>query len=217
MDLAEHAEVCLARVNAGAAARVVGGVVRAGFKLYVRDAQLAQQRFNTALEGEEVHAVAIGAEREVLRLIGKAILARQVDLAELVEARGLVAVTVVARDDLKHARQDSRAHDGGVLAQRVEDLHALAQRGILRHTDLVVIGRADERIGDDLIVAQRTHRAADGTVEALLLTETAACGLAAHERAGDLVVAVEAGDLLGDVAVMLHVAAPGGNVNIIAV
>ena len=135
----------------------------------------------------------------------------------LIEAGGLVAVAVVAGNDLEHARQDRRAHDGGILAQRVQNLQGVAQRGILRHADLIVIGRADEGIGDDLIVAQRAHSAADGAVEALLLAKAAARGLAAHERAGNLIVAVEARNLFGNVAVMLDVAAPGRHVDVVAI
>ncbi len=196
---------------------MVGIVIGAGCVPDVRDAQLVKQRLDAALEGEEVRAVAVSAEGKVLRLVGKAILARQVNLAQLIEARGFVSVAVVARNDLQHARQDRRAHDGGVLAQRVQNLEGIAQRGILRHADLVIIRRADERVCDDLVVAQRAHRAADGAVEALLLGKAAARGLAAHQRAGDLIVAVEARDLLGNIAVMLHVAAPGRDVDIVAV
>lgn len=89
-----------------------------------------------------------------------------------------------------------------------EDLQALTQRGVLRHTDLIVVRRADERVGDDLVVAERAAGLAERAVKELLLAEAAARRLAAHERAGNVVVAVEAGDLLGNVAVVLHIAAP---------
>ena len=217
MDLAEYAQLDLAGVDLRAAAGVVGGVVGASLKADVFDAARLEDRLDAALEREEVHIVAVGAEGEELRLVGKAVGARQVDLAQLVEPHGLVAVVVVAGDDLQHGGEDGGAHDGGVLAQRVEDLERAAQRGVRRHTDLIVVGRADERVGDDLVVAEGAAGRAERAVEALRLRKAAARRFAAHERAGNVVVAVEAGDLLGDVAVMLHVAAPAGDENVVAV
>ena len=217
MDLTEHTQLTLAGIDFCAATGVIGGVIPAGNKRYVRDAQLAQHGLDRALEAKEIDAVAVSAHGEELRLVGKTVLARQVDLAKLIKARALVAEAVVAADDLKHARQDRRAHDGGILAERVEDPEAAAQRRILRHADLVVIGGADEGIGDDLVVTERADGAADAALKFLRLGEAAACGLAAHERVGDPVVAVEAGDLLGNVGVVLHVAAPGGNDDAVAV
>ena len=71
--------------------------------------------------------------------------------------------------DVYKRQEDRRAHDGGVLAQRVEDLQALTQRGVLRHTDLIVVRRADERVGDDLVVAERAAGLAERAVKELSL------------------------------------------------
>ena len=217
MDLAEHAQQLAAGVDFRAAAGVIGRIVVLRLKRHVRYAQTSEDALDRALELEEVHAAAVAAEAQQLRLVGHAVRAGEVDLADLVETHGLVAVVIVAREDLEHGRQDGRAHDGGVLAERVEDLHGIAQRGVCRQTDLVVVRRADERVGDDLAVAERAGHGADAALRLLRVGVAAAGGLAAHERAGDVVVAVEAGDLFGDVGVVLHIAAPGRDDDRVAV
>lgn len=119
MDLTEHTQLDIASIDLRAAAGVIGGVVRAGLKADVLDAAGAENGLDTALEREEVHPVAVSAEGEDLRLVGQTVLTGQVDLAQLVEAHGLVAVVVVAGEVSSMGGEDGRGADGGVLAQRV--------------------------------------------------------------------------------------------------
>ena len=131
--------------------------------------------------------------------------------ADLVEAGLPVAIVIVPGEDLEHGGEDGGAHDGRVLAQGVEDPQAVAQGGVGREADLVIIGRRDEGVGDDLV---QTEAAADLPYPALaeLLGGEAAAGAdGTGEAGGNLVIAVEAGNLLGEVGVMLDVGAPAGH------
>ena len=78
--------------------------------------QLVEDRVDLALEREEVLVLAVGAEDHALGLVGQlfAVL-RQIDLADLIELHALVLEREVAGEDIQHAGQDDRAHDGGVF------------------------------------------------------------------------------------------------------
>ena len=208
MDLAEHADAGIADIDLRTASGVVGGVLLLGGEAGLCSAEVAYQSFDPALDGEEVDIRAVCAEGDYLRLVRRTVGALEVYSADLIEIGGLVAVIIVAGEYLKHRGEDGRAHDGGVLAEGVQDTEAVAQRGVRRHTDLVIVAGAYEGVGDDLI---QTHAAADLTDLALTLlhlAEAAARGGAAGKLRGYLIIAVEAGDLFGDVGVMRNVAAP---------
>ena len=141
MYLTEHADALIACPNGRAAAGVVGGIIGAGLEAYILRAKVFYNSLDETLDGEEIDLRTVGAEGEILLLDGKSVLAAEViGSAELVELNLLVAEVVVAGEYFEHGRQSGRAHDGGVLAQRVEDLEACALRGVCRHADLVVIG-----------------------------------------------------------------------------
>ena len=211
VDLPEHADPLLAEEDLRAAAGMVGRVVAYGREARLARAEAAEQLLDPALEREEVHPAAVCAERDDLRLVRKAVGALEIDLADLVEGGRGVAEVVVARQDLQHRGQHRRAHDRGILAQRIEDPQAVAQRRIRGEADLVVIARGDEGIGDDLVKPETAADLADAALAALLGGKAAAGRDRAGEARGDLVVAVEARDLLGDVGIVLDVAAPRGH------
>ncbi len=77
-------------------------------------------------QDEEVHSVAIGAHGEHLGLVSHAVLPLEIDAAQLIQAGGLVADSCSSGSGFQHGGQGGGAHDGGVLAQRVQDLEGLA-------------------------------------------------------------------------------------------
>ena len=89
----------------------------------------------------------------MLWLVGHAVFPLKVGTAQFIQMGFLVAIVIVPGQDLQHGRHDRGPHDGSILTQGVHDLHGLPQRGVLRKTDLIIVSRADERIGDDLIIA----------------------------------------------------------------
>ena len=72
-------------------------------------------------------------------------------------------------------------------------------------------------VGDDLIMAKAAAHGAQLALQLLLLRVTAQGGLAPHEGGGNVVVAVETGHFLGQIGHPLHIAAPGGHSDLIAV
>lgn len=111
--------------------------------------QLFEQRVDLALEREEILMLAIRAEDHALRLVRQLLaLDRQIDLADLIELDALVLERIVAGEDIQHTRQNDRAHDGGILAERIDELDRFAKRTIRRKADGVERGRGDEGIGD---------------------------------------------------------------------
>ena len=164
------------------------------------------------LHGVEVHVLAVGAQGEHLGLVGQAVLpAGQIDPGQLIEPGGLVAVVVVAGEDIQHGGQGGGAHDGGVLPQRVEDLEALAGGVVAGPADLVIAGGGDEGVGDDLVIPEGAAERAQPVFQLLLGGVAAQGGLAPHKGDGDVVVPVEPGHLLGQIGDALHVGAPGGD------
>ena len=119
MALAQHADLSLTGVHSGTAAGMVGGVLPFRGKAQIADIQALQQFLHPALQHEEVHFRAIGAQRDDSGLVGGAVGLFQVDAADLVQAGLFIAIVVVAGQDFQHRGQDCGAHDGGVLAQRI--------------------------------------------------------------------------------------------------
>ncbi|MPM46230.1 hypothetical protein SDC9_92928 [bioreactor metagenome] len=139
-----------------------------------------------------------------------------IDGGKLVKIGGFVAVAEITAQNLQHGGQRGGAHHAGVLTKGIQDGDRSALRVGGRHADFIIGGGGDEGIGHDL-------RPADGAAEVpnlplgFLPGGEAAAGGAAHESFRNLIVAVEAGDLLGDVGALLHIGAPGGNRDHIAV
>ena len=216
MDLAQGAQQAVAAVDLGTAAGMVGGVLGVCQEADVLDPQLLQNGFHSALEGKEVHAAAVSAQGQHLGLVGEAVGPLEVNPAQLVELGGLVAEVVVPGQDLQHGGQGGGAHDGGVLAQGVQNFQRIPQGGILGQVDLIIIGGADEGVGDDLVVPGGAAHAAQQIFRLLDIREATAGGETVGEGVGDVVVAVEPGYLLGDVGVVLHIGPPGGNMDGVA-
>ena len=168
-----------------------------------------QQRIDLALELEERLASAVCAENKAL-IFARQLFARlrQVDPAQLVELDVAVLVRKVACENVEHTRQDHGAHDGRILAERVDDGDGIAKRRIRRDADGVKAGGGDERVGDDLVKAEAARHGARRVFELRFLAVAAARRCAAHERGGDVVVAVVARDLLGNVRHAAQVGTP---------
>lgn len=133
----------------------------------------------------------------------------EVDVADLIEGGGFVAVVVVAGEHLEHRGDGRGAHDAGVLAERVLDDDAFTVIAVRRKPDLVVVFGADEGVGRDLVKPLCEQGAAEKLLE-LLDGGVAAVGGAADGGDGDLVVAVEPRDLLSEVGLVREVGAEGG-------
>ena len=136
VDLADDAHLLAVDHDIGAAAGMIArvlGVGDIGRRMHV---QLVEDRVDLALEREEVLMLAVGAEDHALGLVGQlfAVL-RQIDLANLIELHALVLEREVAGEDIQHAGQDDRAHDGGIFAQGVHELDGPAQRAVGRDAD----------------------------------------------------------------------------------
>ena len=218
MELAEHAQHHAVGPHLGAAAGVEGTDVAAGLKGHALYVHGRQNGLHRALEGEEVHAAAVGAQGQHLPLVGQVLAFHGgVDGGQLVQLGALVAVAEVAGQGLQHGGKGGGAHDAGVLAQGVEDGHGLALGGVGGKPDFVVVGGGDEGVGDDLAEAEAAAQGAQLSLGLLLIRIAALGGLALHQGDGNLVVAVEPGHLLGNVGVVLHVAAPGGDDDGVAV
>ena len=211
MDLAQGAQALVTHIDLGAAAGVVGGVLPVGNIAGGWDAQAVQHGLHRALQGEEVIALAIGAERQDLGFVGQAVGPLEVGAAQLIELRGGVAEAVVPGQDLQQGGEDGGAHDGGILAQGVQDLQGVPEGGVLGEIDLVVVAGGDEGVGDDLVVPGGAAEIAHPVLGLLGGVEAPALGEAGGQGIRDGVVAVEAGDFLRDVGVVLHVGAPGGD------
>lgn len=179
------------------------------------DVQKLQQRVNFALHREEGFVLAVSAEDQVARLFGKILpVDRKIDSAQLIELDALVLHRVVAGENVQHARQDDRAHDGGVFTQRVDKLQGLAQGRVLRNADCVKRSGGDERVGDNLAVAQASCRSACLILEHRGLGIAAARRRAAHERGCNVIIPIIARDFLGDVCHAAKVGAPRGHLNL---
>ena len=211
MDLAESAQALLAHIDLGAAAGVVGGVGTVRDIAGGGDAQAVQHGLHGALQGEEVVIVAIGAQGQDLGLVGETVGPLEVGAAQLIEPRGGVAEAVVPGQDLQQGGEDGGTHDGGILAQRVQDLQGVPEGGVLGEVDLIVVTGGDEGVGDDLIVPGGAAEIAHPVLGLLGGVEAPALGEAGGQGIRDGVVAVEAGHFLRDVGVVLHVGAPGGD------
>ena len=195
---------------------MIGGILAVRQEPDVFDSQLLQNGLHGALEGKEVHTVAVSAQRQHLGLVGKAVGPLEVHPAQFIELGGLVAEVVVPGQDLQHGGQGGSAHDGGVLAQGVQNFQRIPQGGILGQVDLIIIGGADEGVGDDLVVPGGAAHAAQQVFRLLDIREATAGGETVGEGVGDVVVAVEPGYLLGNVGVVLHIGPPGGNMDGVA-
>ena len=195
---------------------MIGGILAVRQEPDVFNPQLLQNGLHSALEGKEVHTVAVSAQRQHLGLVGKAVGPLEVHPAQFIELGGLVAEVVVPGQDLQHGGQSGGAHDGGVLAQGVQNFQRIPQGGILGQVDLIIIGGADEGVGDDLVVPGGAAHAAQQVFRLLDIREATAGGETVGEGVGDVVVAVEPGYLLGDVGVVLHIGPPGGNMDGVA-
>ena len=215
MDLAQGAQQAVAAVDLGTAAGMVGGVLGVCQEADVLDPQLLQNGFHSALEGKEVHA-AVSAQGQHLGLVGQAVGPLEVHPAQLIELGGLVAEVVVPGQDLQHGGQGSGAHDGGILAQGIQNFQGIPQGGVLGQVDLIVIGGADEGIGDDLIIPGGAAHAAQQVFRLLDIREATAGGETVGESVGNVVVAVEPGHFLRNVGVVLHVGPPGGHMDGVA-
>ena len=216
MDLAQDTQQTVPAENLGTAAGMIGGILAVRQEPDVFDPQLLQNGLHGALEGKEVHTVAVSAQREDLGLVGEAVGPLEVNPAQFIELGGLVAEVVVPGQDLQHGGQSGGAHDGGVLAQGVQNFQRIPQGGILGQVDLIIIGGADEGVGDDLVVPGGAAHAAQQVFRLLDIREATAGGETVGEGVGDVVVAVEPGYLLGDVGVVLHIGPPGGNMDGVA-
>ena len=216
MDLAQGAQQAVAAVDLGTAAGMIGGVLGVCQEADVLDPQLLQNGFHSALEGKEVHAAAVSAQGQHLGLVGQAVGPLEVHPAQLIELGGLVAEVVIPGQDLQHGGQGSGTHDGGILAQGVQNLQGIPQGGILGQVDLIVIGGADEGIGDDLIIPGGAAHAAQQVFRLLDIGEATALRETVGEGVGNVVVAVEPGHFLRNVGVVLHVGPPGGHMDGVA-
>ena len=216
MDLAQDTQQTVPAEDLGAAAGMIGGILAVLQEPDVFNPQLLQNGLHSALEGKEVHAAAVSAQGQHLGLVGEAVGPLEVNPAQLVELGGLVAEVVVPGQDLQHGGQGGSAHDGGVLAQGVQNFQRIPQGGILGQVDLIIIGGADEGVGDDLVVPGGAAHAAQQVFRLLDIREATAGGETVGEGVGDVVVAVEPGYLLGDVGVVLHIGPPGGNMDGVA-
>ena len=217
MDLTQHAQFLAVGVHSGAPAGVIGGVLVLCLEGDVLCTDAVQDGFHRALQGEEGLVGAIEAQGEDLGLVGHAVLFFKIGAAQLIEIGGLIAEVIVPGKNLQHGGQNRSAHDGGVLAQGVADAQGLAQGGVLRQADLVVIGGADEGVGDDLVIAQAAADGPQVPLQHLLPAVAALGGDAPHGGGGNLVVAEEPSHLFCQVGVVLHVSAPGGNGDIVSV
>ena len=72
MDLTENAQLLSVQQDSGAAAGMIGGVLCLRFKDRAADAHAGENGLHRALEGEEVHAGAVCAQRQDLRLVRRA-------------------------------------------------------------------------------------------------------------------------------------------------
>ena len=195
---------------------MIGGILAVRQEPDVFDPQLLQNGLHGALEGKEVHTVAVSAQRQHLGLVGKAVGPLEVHPAQFIELGGLVAEVVVPGQDLQHGGQGGSAHDGGVLAQGVQNFQRIPQGGILGQVDLIIIGGADEGVGDDLVVPGGAAHAAQQIFRLLDIGEATAGGETVGESVGNVVVAVEPGHFLRNVGVVLHVGPPGGHMDGVA-
>ena len=131
VNLTEHTDIFVAAVDLCAAAGVVRRVIGAGLITNALCTDIGKHGLDNALEREEGRTGTVGAEREVLRLYRKTVLAAEtVGPAYLVELDSLIAEVVVAGENFEHGRQSCRAHDGGVLAKWVEYPEACSSRVI---------------------------------------------------------------------------------------
>lgn len=161
MNLTDGTGELAVNENVGAATGMIARVFAVCDILGGLDVQKLQQRVNFALHREEGFVLAVGAEDQVARLFGKILsVDRKIDSAQLIELDCLVLHRVVAGENVQHARQDDRAHDGGIFAQRVDKLQSLAQGRVLRNADCVKRSGGDERVGDNLAVAPASCRSA---------------------------------------------------------
>ena len=96
------------------------------------------------------------------------------------------------------------------------DGDAGAQRAVGRQVDFIVIFGADEGIGRDLVKPLGEQRLIDQALK-FLFGRVTAVGCAADGCHRDFIIAVKAGDFLGDVGLVLQVAAEGGRQDIVAV
>ena len=216
MDLAQDTQQTVPTEDLGTAAGMIGGILAVRQEPDVLNPQLLQNGLHGALEGKEVHTVAVSAQREDLGLVGEAVGPLEVNPAQLVELGGLVAEVVVPGQDLQHGGQSGGAHDGGVLAQGVQNFQRIPQGGVLGQVNFVVIGGANKGIGDDLIVPGGAAHAAQQVFRLLQIGEAPAGSQTIGESVGDVVVAIEPGHFLRNVGVVLHVGSPGGNMDGVA-
>ena len=103
MYLTEYADILIAAPNICTATGVVRRIIGAGLVTRVVCANIAENSLNNALEGEEIRAIAVGAECEVLRFDSQTVLtAETVGSAYLVKLYRLVAEVKVAGEYLQH-------------------------------------------------------------------------------------------------------------------
>ena len=105
----------------------------------------------------------------------------------------------VSLEGFQHGGQGRGAHDGGVLAQGVEDFHGLPQGAVGGQTDGVKHLRRVEGVGEDFGIAQTPGNDAGLLGQRGLGGVAALGGGAVGQGGGDAVVAVEPRHLLGDV------------------
>ena len=219
MDLTQYAQTAVPSVHVGHPARVVGGVGYTGhLKVDILHPQILQNSLHSSLQSVEIHILAVDAHGQHLVFYRQAVVAAgQVDPGHLVKAHILVTVVVVPGQSLQHGGEHRGAHDGGVLAQWVEDLEALPPGIVFRPADFVVASGGDKGVGDDLVIAHGTAQRAQLALQQLLLREPAQGGLAPHQSGGDVVVAMEPGHLFGQIGHTDDVAPPGGDGDLVAI
>ena len=216
MDLAEAANGIAIDHQFGTASRMVSGVILDRNKVIVCNAQVFQDGFDGSLDGEEI-AVAIHTHGQAHRLIGELLaLHRNVLSCHFKQTDIQGTMAVVACQHFQHRRESSGAHNAGVLAQGVEDLHRAAFRSICRQPDFVIVLGADKGEGHDLIHTLSQQQFIELTLE--LLAGSELCGsFATNDGGGHLVIAVESGDFLCNVSLAFYIGTVGGNSDHIAV
>ena len=129
VNLAEYAEYTAAGADRRAASRMERGIVAFG-GVPDLNARRAHERVNDPLHSVEYRFVlpvgVVEAEHDALRLVGEHVLRRDVDGRHLVEVRRVILHALVVGEHIKHRRDRRRAHNRGVLAERIGDYNALS-------------------------------------------------------------------------------------------
>lgn len=161
MKLPDTAEQRAARVYSRASAGMEIGHRRVRGKPQRADVQRLGQRDGDALQIIKITA-AVEAEHELLFFLGKPVgggigVGLGVDRRVLEQRAGGYAAAAVVGQCAQQRADRGRAHHGRVVAQRVQQPDAVAQRVVRRQRELVVHLRRNERVGVGLKETQTRH------------------------------------------------------------